>query len=100
MAGIGATELSDSKLALLLGTDLFSLAGNTSHEVAAYNKTGARSIEIKVRLKECKGLLKIPPAKKKANLMASGHRIRSINAILKKKITRVYFAPGFPGLDC
>ena len=86
MAGIRATEMSDSKLALLLGTDLFSLAGNTSHEVAAYNNIGARSIKIKVGLKECKGLLKIPPAKQKANLMASGHRIPSINAVLKKKI--------------
>ena len=84
MARIRATELSDSKLALLLGTDLFSLAGNTSHKVAAYNKTGVRSIEIKVRLKEYKGLLKIPPAKQKADLMVSGHRIWSINAVLKK----------------
>ena len=60
MAGIRVIESGYSRLALLCGTDLFSMAGNKFHEVAIYNKSSVWPITMEVRLKGCKGLFKIP----------------------------------------
>ena len=53
-------ESSDSKLALLVGTDLFSLNGKKFRKVATNNEGGYHSITVKVGPKGSRELLKLP----------------------------------------
>ena len=53
-------ESSDSKLALLLGTDLFSLNGTNFREVATNNERGCCSIIVEVGPKGSGELFKLP----------------------------------------
>ena len=51
MVGIRIKDLSNPKLALLLGTDLFSIVGDKFHKIATHNKSGAWYITVGVGLK-------------------------------------------------
>ena len=53
-------ESSNSKLALLLGTDLFSLKSTDFQEVATNNKRRCRFITIEVGPKRSRELFKLP----------------------------------------
>ena len=53
-------ESSDSKLALLVGTDLFSFNGKIFCKVATNNEGGCHSITVKVGLKGSRELFKLP----------------------------------------
>ena len=53
-------ESSDSKLALLLGTNLFSLKCTNFRELATNNERGCRSITVEVGPKGSRELLKLP----------------------------------------
>ena len=52
-------ESSDSKLALLLETDLFSLNGTNFREVVTNNERGCRSITVEVGPKGSRELFKL-----------------------------------------
>ena len=53
-------ESSDSKLSLLLETDLFSFTGEQFKEVAAHNESGYRSIMVEIGQKGSEELFKLP----------------------------------------
>ena len=59
MTGIRVIELSDSKLVLLSGTDLFSLAGEKFHKVGTYNEGSAQLNTVEVGPKGFVELFKI-----------------------------------------
>ena len=75
---------SDSKLALLLGTDLLLLVGDKFYEIVKCNENGARSSTVAVGSKRSSKLFKMPLEMQGADTTANRHAIGFINAILEE----------------
>ena len=71
-------ELNDSILALLLGTNLFSIDSMSICEVATNNEGGWCSFTVEVGPKGSRKLVKLPLVTQEANATTSGSAVETV----------------------